>query len=365
MRIGVLGGGQLGRMLALAGIPMGFRFVFLDPAEDACAREVGQHIAAPFDDPAALDRLAKSCDVVTYEFENVAIEAAEAMACDGVLLPPPAALAVSQDRVAEKSALRDLGIPTARFASIDSLDALRAAAKHLGFPCVLKTRRFGYDGKGQEVLRAAEELAAAWGRLGASPGGLVLEAFAPFQRELSLVGARGRDGSTAFHPLVENIHRDGILRETIAPARGVDPAMQRHAEEAATALMESLDYAGVLAIEWFEVDGRLLANEIAPRVHNTGHWTIEGAATSQFEQHLRAIAGLPLGPAEAVGHSRMLNAIGRMPRRGSVLAIPCARLHDYGKPPRPGRKVGHATVRADTPEAADAAADALRALMDG
>jgi 5-(carboxyamino)imidazole ribonucleotide synthase len=341
--VGVLGGGQLGRMLALAGLPLGVRFLFVDPSEDATAGELGEHLALDYGAKEAVERLA-ACDLVTYEFENVPVEAARAIAEKTALFPSVQALATAQDRWHEKSCFAELGIPTAQFFDIASAADLEGALAVTGFPAVLKTRRFGYDGKGQRVLKNRADAASALADMGTVP--LLLEAHVPFERELSIVGARAKDGSVAFYPLVENHHEGGILRLTLAPAPDISPDRQRSAEQYLGSLLERLDYVGVLALELFQVGGRLLANEMAPRVHNSGHFTIEGAVTSQFEQHLRAVLGLPLGSTKLVASCAMLNCIGTLPDTKAVLAVPDAHLHDYGKPPRPGRKVGHVTVRA-------------------
>ncbi len=315
--VGCVGGGQLGRMLALAGLPLGIRLRFLDPAPDACARAVGELLVGGYDDPALLARLADGADAVTYEFENVPVEAAAAVGA----VPGPGALEEGQDRLREKELFRRLGIPTARFGS----------PGEIGVPALVKLRRLGYDGKGQRRIDAVEPLAADE----------LAEELVPFDRELSIVAVRARSGETRFWPLAENVHRDGVLRVSRAPAAD---APQAEAEAIATALLDELAYVGVLAVELFEVDGRLLANEFAPRVHNTGHWTIDGAVTSQFENHLRAILGLPLGETEALAPAVMVNLIGGIPSLDDLLALPSAHLHLYGKEPRPGRKVGHVTL---------------------
>ena len=321
MIVGVIGGGQLGRMLALAGIPLGLSFRFLDPSPDAPAAEVGELILGDYDDPELLDRLADGAAAVTYEFENVPVAAAERVGA----IPAAAALQASQDRLVEKLLFRELGIPTPRID--DEVETL---------PAILKTRRLGYDGKGQRLVETWE---------GPGPSH-VLEERVPFDRELSLLAVRAADGATRFYPLVENVHEGGILRVSRAPAAN---APQAEAEEYGARLLDELGYVGVLALELFDVGGRLLANEFAPRVHNTGHWTIEGAATSQFENHLRAILGLPLGPTES-RPSVLVNLIGSLPRSQDVLGIPGAHLHLYGKEPRPGRKLGHITLVEPTPE---------------
>ena len=325
MLVGVIGGGQLGRMLGLAGIPLGLHFRFLDPSRDAPAREVGALHVGAYDDSNLLGTLAERAAVVTFEFENVPVEAAEWLAETVPVWPPPAALAVAQDRLEEKRLFRRLGIGTA---PIDD-EVTR-------FPALLKTRRLGYDGKGQE--RVETRPVPGTGRVLEES---VLEEIVPFERELSILAVRGTTGETAFYPLVENVHEDGILRVSRAPAR---PELQQDAERIAMLLLDELGYVGVLAVELFEVDGRLLANELAPRVHNSGHWTIEGAETSQFENHLRAILGLPLGSTAARDEAVMVNLIGTMPPAADVLAITGAHLHDYGKESRTGRKLGHVTI---------------------
>ena len=359
----VLGGGQLGRMLGLAAIPLGVRCRFLDPVAGAPAEAVGPLVVGPLGDPDALAAVAAGADVVTYEWEGVPAEGARELARRVPVRPAWPALAVAQDRLAEKTAFRRLGIGVAEFAAIDSLADLDAALATIGAPAVLKTRQGGYDGKGQFVLRDVTDADAAFAALGGVP--LILEAMVPFDREVSIIAARGLDGAVRCFPLVDNTHRDGILRVSRAPAPRVDDALQAAGEAIAQKLLDDLDYIGVLTVELFEVDGTLLANEIAPRVHNSGHWTIEGAETSQFEQHLRAVLGWPLGSPAVRGHAAMLNAIGELPPRAEVLAVPGARFHDYGKTPRPGRKVGHVTVVAGTADALDARLDALLAIAPG
>lgn len=360
MKIGILGAGQLGQMLALAGIPLGLRFVFLDPKADAPGGAIAPQIIADFDDSAALDQLAGQVDLVTFDFENVPVASARRLAERCPVYPNPDALAVGQDRLAEKQLFQRLGIPTAPFRAVDSYQELKAAVSALGLPAIVKTRRFGYDGKGQFHLQRAEQVEAAWRQLGGRP--LLLEGVVNFEREVSVLAARSRRAEIKFYPVPENHHRTGILRRSRAPLG--DPALARLAENYGQRVLTALDYVGVLAIEFFVVDGRLLANEMAPRVHNSGHWTIEGAVTSQFENHLRAVLGWPLGATDPVGHSVMLNCIGREPRADAVLAIPGAHLHSYGKRPQPGRKLGHVTLCADGPAALAAAEAAARALIE-
>jgi len=342
MRVGILGGGQLARMMALAGAPLGLRLSFVDPAPDACAGVAATPICAPYDDPAALDRLADGSDLVTFEFENVPAAVAARLADHATVYPPPRALAVGQDRLHEKRLFGELGIATAPYRNVESAGDLLRAAEEIGLPALLKTRTQGYDGKGQRMLHRPEELAGAWEGQGGVP--CLLEGLVPFEREVSLVAVRGRDGEVRYYPLCENTHRGGILYRTLA--RPGDP-LQEAAESYARRLLEALDYVGVIALELFVAGERLLANEFAPRVHNTGHWTIEGAVTSQFENHLRAICGLPLGDAAPRGHAAMLNLIGELPDTAAILAIPGAHLHLYGKAPRPGRKIGHISLQAE------------------
>ena len=358
MRVGVLGGGQLGWMLARAGDPLGIRCRFLDPSPEAPAGRAGELVLGAYDDPAALDRFADGLALVTYEFENVPVGSARRLATRGPVFPSPQALEIAQDRLTEKRFLESAGIAVPPWRPVGSLAELGRAVTELGYPAVLKTRRLGYDGKGQRVMRGPGDVERAWAQLGAAP--LVVESYVAFDRELSILAVRGRDGATACYPLVENLHAGGILRRSLAPAPGVTPALQGRAEEHVRRVLETLDYVGVLAIELFQVGDRLLANEMAPRVHNSGHWTIEGAETSQFENHLRAVAGLPLGTTGARGVSAMLNLIGALPDPAAVLAVPGAHLHLYGKEPRPGRKLGHVTLRADD----RAALDRLRARVE-
>ncbi len=341
MKIGILGAGQLGRMLALAGYPLDLDFVFLDPATEACAAPLGEHLYAGYDNEEALRSFCAGVDVATYEFENVPAATAEYVAARVPLLPAPVALSVGQDRLSEKSLFDKLKIPVPRYVPVATREALELAVRAVGLPAVLKTRRLGYDGKGQAVLRSAADLDPAWARLGGQP--LILEGFVAFERELSCLAVRGTQGDMVFYPVVENEHRDGILR-TSTPRAG-DP-LQSAAEEYARRVAEHLGYVGVLAFEFFVAGGQLLANEIAPRVHNSGHWSIEGAEVSQFENHLRAIAGLPLGSTALRGCSAMVNFIGRAPDTAALAALPGVHVHHYGKKPKPQRKVGHATVTA-------------------
>ncbi len=337
LRVGVLGAGQLGRMLAIAGTPLGCEFVFVDPTAGSPAAALGTQVVCDYGDPRALSAL-EGCHVVTYEFESVPVEAAEAIAAKVPVYPPPLALRVAQDRLAEKNCFRELGIASAPFVAIDDEADLRRGIDAVGLPAVLKTRRLGYDGKGQFVLKRADDVSAAWSAVGGAAS--ILEGFVRFERELSLLSVRARSGQTAFYPLVENQHERGILRKTLAPAPAWSAELQRAAEAYATLLLERLNYVGVLAVELFQVGQALVVNEIAPRVHNSGHYTIEGSRTSQFENHLRAILDLPLGDCSALGPSCMLNLVGALPSSAAVLAVNDAHLHLYGKSPRPARKVG-------------------------
>ena len=359
MIVGVLGAGQLARMIALAGIPLGLDFIFLDPSADACANRLGEALIGDYNDPKLLAQLAERADVVTYEFENVPAEVAEFLASHTQVHPSPKALAVAQDRLVEKSFFHDIGIPTPDYAAVDSLESLQQAMTTIGYPAILKSRTQGYDGKGQSLLKSADDLKGAWELLQGVPA--VVEAFVPFNREVSIIAVRNVSGAVVFYPLSENLHRGGILR--VSECRADDP-MQQQAETHVSRLLEALDYVGVLALELFEIDGQLLVNEFAPRVHNSGHWTIEGAETSQIENHLRAILDLPLGSTAPVGNAAMVNFIGGLPKAEELLAIPHAHLHLYDKSPRKGRKVAHATVRADNPQQMSELVKKLTALAD-
>lgn len=343
MKIGVLGGGQLGRMLGMAGLPLAMEPLFWEPETSACAQLIGEHLCAPYEDASALALFAQDIDVCTYEFENVPSPVLTALAAKVPVFPPLAALEVSQDRLTEKKLFADIGINTAPYAAVSSEQELRAAVEQLGLPAILKTRRFGYDGKGQFVIRTAADIATAWQALGSVP--LILEGFVNFSREVSMVAARGKDGATVFYPLSENVHCDGILFTSRAM---LDDAMQAQAEKFASTLLAKLNYVGVLCLELFEVKGELVANEFAPRVHNSGHWTIEGSETSQFENHLRAVTGLPLGSTACVGFPAMVNLVGALPSLTDLLEIPRVHVHFYGKAEKPSRKIGHVTVRADS-----------------
>jgi len=364
MKVGILGGGQLGLMLAQAANRLGVGTVVVDPARDAVAGQATQHLALDWLDPTGLDALA-ACDVVTYEFENVPSEAVGKLAGRVPVHPAPEALVVSGDRLLEKRFFRELGLEPAPFAPIASRVELGCAVADVGLPVVLKTRRFGYDGKGQAVVRANDGLDRAWSQLGGEE--LILEGFVPFERELSIAAVRGRDGEIRFWPPSENHHVDGILHVSRAPAANVPEALLREAQRGLRAILERLDYVGVLVVELFALPDRWLANEMACRVHNSYHWTIEGSITSQFENHVRAVAGLPLGDtgmrraetgrtdgaggadgAETRGHAAMVNLVGTMPDLSPLANEPGITVHDYGKPPRSGRKLGHVTAVAES-----------------
>lgn len=341
MKVGIIGGGQLGRMLALAGHPLGLQFVFLDPAPDACAAVLGEHLRADYGDTDHLRLLADEADVVTFEFENAPPEGIAFLSRFAPVHPPAEALRIARDRWNEKRLFRDLGIDTPPFANIESQADLDHAVAAIGLPALLKTRQLGYDGKGQKLLRSAADAAGAFAELGSVP--CLLEGFVNFSGEVSLIAVRGEGGETRFYPLVHNSHRDGILQLSVASS---DHPLQALAEDYGRRVLDRLGYVGVLAFEFFEVGNGLMANEIAPRVHNSGHWTIEGSECSQFENHLRAVCGLPLGSTASVGHSAMINFIGELPDRAALAAIDGCHIHFYGKAPKPGRKVGHATLRA-------------------
>ncbi len=358
MKVGVIGGGQLGRMLALAGTPLGMEFSFLDPAADACAAPVGRHLCAAYDAQAELQQLAETMDVVTFEFENVPSEAVAYLAQHVPVFPNAESLRIARDRLNEKTMFRELDIPVTAFANIESQQQLEQAVTEVGLPAILKTRTMGYDGKGQKVLRTIEDVAGAHAELGGVP--CLLEGFVNFSGEVSVIAVRGRDGEIACYPLAHNIHEDGILVLSVASTNHPQQAL---AEDYARRVLEKLDYVGALGFEFFEVDGGLMANEIAPRVHNSGHWTIEGAECSQFENHLRAIAGLPLGSTALVGHSAMVNCIGRMPANEQVLPLADVHVHNYGKAEKPGRKVGHVTLRSNSGEQLQQAIAAVQTLV--
>ncbi len=354
MKVAIIGAGQLGQMLGLAGKSLGLEFTFLDPAPEPPAMIAGPVMCLPFDSDEGLKQLATFADVLTYEFENVPVEAIERVADSTKVYPPLEALHHAQDRLREKKLFVSLDIPIPAYAAVDTEQDLRNAADSVGLPLVLKTRRLGYDGKGQAVIRDEADISAACENLQGSS--LIAEQWIDFDREISAIGARNVDGEIAIYPITENRHSDGILRTSRAPDADEDIATL--AREYLSKMLIRLDYVGVLALELFVQGDRLLANEFAPRVHNSGHWTIEGAETSQFENHLRAILNMPLGETAAVAHAGMINLIGTMPA-ASFDAGGC-HLHNYGKEPRPGRKLGHVTVLAETASERDNCLEKIR-----
>lgn len=351
MKIGILGSGQLGRMLALSGYPLGCLFRTFSPDETSPCDDLCERVLGDFSDTSALERFARGVDVVTYEFENVPVESARFLSSLVTVAPTVQALEVAQDRVLEKKYLRGLGISTPEFAAVDSIEEAKDAVKKLGLPIFLKTRRLGYDGKGQAVITREEEIVPAVERLGTV--GLIAEAAVPFNRELSVIGVRSLSGEVAIYPLFLNSHDRGILAETTFPAPDISGELHAHASHFMTRILEDLQYVGVCTLELFECNGSLVANEIAPRVHNSGHISIEAAKTSQFENHIRAIAGLPIGSCDVANPATMLNVIGTELDFQKLLSLPDCHPHWYGKAPRPGRKVGHVTVC--NPDSLDAA----------
>ncbi len=346
MTIGILGGGQLGRMLVLAGYPLGLSFRIFEPAEESSAAQIASRIRAEYDDYQSLYHLSQNTDVITYEFENVPTQTAKWLSERVPIFPGVQALTISQDRILEKSFFRDLGIRVPRFVAVENEQQFRAGVDSIGLPLVLKTTRFGYDGKGQMIIRQPADLATAWTKLGGRP--LILEELVPFDRELSLISVRRKNGDIAYYPLVENHHHEGMLAQTIAPAPSCSTKLQQLAEQMARTTLEALNYVGVLAIEFFQIGEELWVNEMAPRVHNSGHWTIEGAVTSQFENHLRAILDWPLGSTAVIRPTAMINLIGCHPFAENALALPGIAWHWYGKSVRKNRKLGHITICANS-----------------
>ncbi len=348
-------------MRALAGYQLGIQFRFFDPSSGAPVGQIGELIAASYDDHAALERFLDGVDVVTYEFESIPLDAVRFVAERVQVFPPLVALETAQDRLLEKTLFRELGIPVPEFSAVDSLPDLRVEAARIGYPVVLKTRRMGYDGKGQVVIRRDSETDDAWTKIGGPS--LILEKLVAFDCEVSIIGVRESSGAAVFYPLAENVHRDVILRKTTIPARSANAAMQAQAIDYCRSIMARFGYVGVMALELFAVDGKLLANEVAPRVHNSGHWTIEGAETSQFENHLRAILSLPLGSPAARGHAAMLNIIGDIPPRETLLEVPGTHLHLYGKSANERRKLGHLTLVTGDAAALDHGVAALTRVL--
>ncbi len=364
-KIGIIGGGQLGRMLALAGYPMGLKFCCLDPQTGCSGGQVMPWIPGNYDDEAALKKIAQQCDVLTYEFENIPVKTVKFLQKHRSVFPGESVLEVAQDRGQEKSALRKLEIPTVDFHLVNDndLEALKSAIKKMGLPAVLKTCRMGYDGKGQWKIQSLKEAEKLWPKLPRVD--LILEAFCHFDREVSLVAVAGRNGQRNFYPLIENHHEQGILSWSRFPAPQVSSALQAQAEDYAMRLIDELDYVGVLTIEFFVKEGQLLVNEIAPRVHNSGHLTIEGAHCSQFENHLRAILGWPLGETTAHGHTLMVNLIGEFADQENLLKISGLHLHNYGKQARPKRKLGHIGVGFTDEKNLEANLEAILKLIKG
>jgi 5-(carboxyamino)imidazole ribonucleotide synthase len=356
-RVGIVGAGQLGRMLALAGYPLGVQCLFLDRNGNTPGAQVAPSLIGELEDPSLLAELASRSDVVTFDWENISGAALGPLEKIARVRPPRAALEVSQDRIAEKALFRRLKIPVAAHAAVNSREQLAQVTRDIGLPGILKTRRLGYDGKGQFALRTPKDIDHAWAAIGGAD--LIYERFQKFSREVSLIGARSVTGKTVFYPLSANTHGGGILRYSVAPF--FNAKLERAARTYVQRVMNALDYVGVLAVEFFVVKGRLIANEMAPRVHNSGHWSIEGCVTSQFENHLRAVCDMPLGGTRALGSTAMINFLGVMPPRDRLLAIDGLAYHDYGKTPRPGRKLGHCTILKRTPKERDAAlANALK-----
>lgn len=360
MNIGIIGGGQLAQMMALAGYAHGHSFVVLDPSKEACGAKIAnQHIEADYNDPAALRQLAKLCDVVTFDFENVPADALALLESHVTTYPPSQALSIAQDRLTEKNHFTQYDIETAPFADVNDLTELKAAIERIGLPGILKTRRLGYDGKGQFVIRDIEQLDDAIAAMNGQPS--IYEGMVNFDYEVSLISVRNAEGECVFYPLSKNTHQSGILHLSEAPFSS--ETLQNKAETLAKPLLDAMNYVGVLAIEWFVVGDVLIANEMAPRVHNSGHWSIEGAVCSQFENHIRAITGSPLGSTQTIGHSRMLNCIGDIPNANDVLKKAGAHMHDYGKEPRAKRKVGHITIHAQSLEQAEKTTAELLPLL--
>lgn len=350
--LGIIGGGQLARMLVLQAAALGVRCQVLDPNPDAGAGQLCQQIVADYDDIEALRALSAAVDALTYDFENVPAATLQQAKLGTKLSPGVSVLHVAQDRLKEKQLFQQLGIEVGGFHAVNSRTDLLEALDQTGYPAVLKTRRMGYDGKGQALLRQQEDLERAWQQMGGED--LILEAFITFQQEYSIIGVRNRAGEVRCYPLVQNVHEHGVLRcsrvSLAQNRRGQNSLgqnwdqLQTQAETCLHAIAEQFDYVGVLTLELFLCDGRFLANEIAPRVHNSGHWSIEAADCSQFENHLRAVLDLPLGPVTVSAEALMLNFIGTMPDAQQLLQVPGLHWHDYGKHARPGRKVGHATL---------------------
>lgn len=357
--LGVLGGGQLGRMLALAAARLGVRTRLYDPDSNACGAQVADLVSAPFDDLSSLHRFCDGLAAATVEFENVPANAVAAVSACIPTFPPKPSIEAAQDRVAERELLMSAGFAVPRFIPVASGSEISAAATEIRLPAILKTRRLGYDGKGQTWLRTQADVALAE-KSEFAPS--IVDEVVSFQREVSLIAVRGRSGEIRHYAPTENEHRAGILVRSVAPAVGLDPKVLAAARASMEDLMHRLDYVGVLAVEFFDVGGRLLANEMAPRVHNSGHWTMDGAVTCQFENHVRAVLGLPLGSTDLCGAALMLNLIGSTPPLDCMLEMPAARVHLYGKAPRAGRKLGHVNWSGPATELSQASRQLSEAL---
>jgi len=358
MKLGIVGGGQLGQMMAQSALPLGIKTAFLDPSDSACAGDTGRLICAAYDDETAVKSLGEFSDAITFEFENVPPETVEILAQSKPANPPAAALATARDRWSEKSLFQKLNIETARLGLVDDQGSLEQAVGRVGLPAVLKTRTMGYDGKGQKVLRSHKDVAGTFEELGSVP--MILEGFIDFEFEVSCIAVRDQAGHCVFYPLVQNEHREGILYRS-EPID--DRILQTQAEIAVQAVMDELEYVGTMAFEFFVQGDKLIANEIAPRVHNSGHWTIEGSRCSQFENHVRAVMNLPLGSTENTGPVVMFNVIGKKPDVIKLITIPGVHWHDYGKSERAGRKIAHITVTASSVEELHMRADGVEALL--
>ncbi len=348
MILGVLGAGQLGLMIARAAANLGATTRFLDPNPNACAQSVGELIVAPYTDASALDRFAQELTAATFEFESIPAQTVEYLAARVPTAPSSKALAASQDRLHEKHLLESADIPVADWRPVDSIDALHTAINQLAVPCILKARTGGYDGKSQARIPSPDDAQAAWNAIDQRPA--ICERIIPFDRELSVIAVRSKNAQTLFYPVNQSHHTRGILTKTISPAPTTNPDQIALLQARITHLLDQLNYVGVFTVECFQTADKLIANETAPRVHNTGHWTIEGAAASQFELHARAVLDLPLAPIRLThNHSAMLNIIGIEPDP-ALASIPGATLHMYGKHPKPARKIGHLTITADSPD---------------
>lgn len=343
MKIGVIGAGQLGRMLCLDGLKLNNEFCFYSESASECCNDLGAVTLGSFKDQDSIERFCNECDVVTFEFENIPADVLNNLKN---IRPGARSLEISQDRLSEKSFMEKLGIRTPKYQAVSNIEDCKSAAQHVGLPLVLKTRRLGYDGKGQFIVRTQEDIEPALKQLGGSE--LIAEEFIPFSKELSVIGVRGQNGEIAIYPLFENKHSEGILRVTKFPAPEISEEIHKKAADYISRLLNELSHVGVLTLEMFEMNGELIGNEIAPRVHNSGHCTIEATVTSQFENHIRAVTGLPLGETRAISKSVMFNIIGNLPKMDALAEIPGANIHNYQKSERAGRKIGHITLLVDS-----------------